>query len=69
MTLQINSDLLVVDEAAAYCSLSKSYLNTLRVTGSGPAFLKLGRAVRYRRSDLDSWIESCLTRSTSDAAA
>lgn len=67
MDPQANTDVLVVGEAAAYCRLSKSYLNHLRVSGSGPAFLKMGSAVRYRRCDLDSWIESRLKRSTSAA--
>ncbi|MFA7586264.1 MAG: helix-turn-helix domain-containing protein [Novosphingobium sp.] len=65
MDPQINTELLVVKEAADYCRLSQSYLNTLRVSGGGPAFLKLGSAVRYRRTDLDAWLESRLARSTS----
>lgn len=67
MEPQVNSELLMVKEAANYCRLSQSYLNTLRVSGAGPEFVKLGSAVRYRRRDLDSWIESRLTRSTSAA--
>ncbi|MFA7585402.1 MAG: helix-turn-helix domain-containing protein [Novosphingobium sp.] len=60
-----NPDLLPVAHAAAYCRLSESYLNTLRGSGDGPAFLKLGTAVRYRRCDLDAWLESHRVRSTS----
>lgn len=34
--------------------------------GDGPQFVRVGRAVRYRQSDLDAWLE-CRTRtSTSD---
>ena len=29
-----------------------------RVTGFGPAFYKIGRSVRYRRSELITWIDA-----------
>lgn len=35
--------------------------------GHTPAFVKLGRTVRYRRSDLDAWIEERRRKSTSDS--
>jgi len=60
--------LLTEREAAPYLSLSTVTLQRLRLTGDGPRFAKLGKAVRYRRADLDSWIESRLTRSTSEGA-
>ena len=52
-------------DAAAYVRLSKPTLERLRLTGDGPSFLKLGRAVRYRKADLDDWLASRLVRSTS----
>ena len=52
-------------DAAAYVRLSKPTLERLRLTGDGPSFLKLGRAVRYRKADLDDWLASLLVRSTS----
>jgi predicted DNA-binding transcriptional regulator AlpA len=49
-------------EAADYLGLSESYLAKLRMgTGPqvGPNYLKVGvRAVRYRRADLDAWMET-----------
>lgn len=33
-------------------------LSTWRTRGGGPAFVKLGRAVRYRRADLEAWISA-----------
>ncbi len=45
-------------------------LNTIegwRVKGIGPKFIKIGRLVRYRRSDVDAWLESQTRNSTSDA--
>ena len=55
-------------EAAAYLRLSKPTLERFRLTGGGPSYVKLGRAVRYRRADLDAWVVSRLTRSTSEGA-
>ena len=53
-------------EAAARVRLSKNTLERFRVQGTGPAYVKLGGAVRYRETDLDAWLESRLTHSTSE---
>ena len=47
-------------EAAAYLKLSRQYLEIARyrADGSGPDYIKLGRAVRYRRSALDAYMNS-----------
>jgi predicted DNA-binding transcriptional regulator AlpA len=46
-------------QAAAYLGLSHQFLEIARHRrdGSGPHYLKLPRAVRYRRDDLDAWME------------
>ena len=44
-------------EAARFLSMSYRTLQSLRSAGEGPPYLKLGRSIRYRRSDLMSWIE------------
>lgn len=56
-------------EAAQYVKLGQSTLERYRVTGDGPRYAKLAGAVRYRKSDLDDWIESRLISSTSEQAA
>jgi predicted DNA-binding transcriptional regulator AlpA len=61
--------MLTTGEAAAYLGLSVSYLNKLRVTGNGPLFLNLSRAVRYRQEDLDDWTSDRRYRSTSAVSA
>ena len=45
-------------EAAKYLKLSRQFLEAARyrADGSGPAYIKLERAVRYRRSVLDAWM-------------
>ena len=59
--------LLTTKEAAAYLRLAKPTLERFRLTGSGPAFCKMGdKAVRYREADLDFWLASRLRKSTSD---
>ncbi|SLJ86900.1 helix-turn-helix transcriptional regulator [Novosphingobium mathurense] len=62
------SSVLTTKEAANYLKLGKPTLDRFRVTGEGPKFAKLGGAVRYRRADLDAWLESKLIGSTSEAA-
>jgi excisionase family DNA binding protein len=54
------------EEAAAYLRSSPSTLAKLRLHGGGPIFTRIGRVIRYRRSDLDRWMSSKLARSTSD---
>lgn len=46
--------------------LSVRTLQRQRSNGSGPAYIKIGRLVRYCKSDLDTWIEAQRRRSTND---
>lgn len=43
-------------EAARYLRLTEGTLRTFRSTGKGPRYYKVGRAVRYHRAQLDSFI-------------
>lgn len=62
--------LLTEAEAARLLSLSVRSLQGWRVKRSdGPAFVKCGRAVRYRRRDLVAWMERNTVRSTGDGGA
>jgi excisionase family DNA binding protein len=53
-------------EAAEYLRSSKSTLAKRRLTGDGPRYLRIGRAIRYARSELDEWIARSARRSTSE---
>jgi predicted DNA-binding transcriptional regulator AlpA len=56
-------------EAAEYLGLSISTMNKLRVKGgnSAPPFVRISaRAVGYRLSDLDAWLDAQRRTSTSD---
>jgi excisionase family DNA binding protein len=39
-----------------------------RYHGKGPRFVKVGRHVRYRRSDVEAWLERNARESTATAA-
>ena len=51
-------------EAALYIGMSRSFLRQSRMDGirenrtPGPPFIKIGRAVRYLKEDLDAWLET-----------
>jgi predicted DNA-binding transcriptional regulator AlpA len=60
--------LLDTHAAAAYLGLATQTIEIFRLKGNGPRFVKMGRAVRYDRADLDSYIETNKRRSTSEAA-
>jgi predicted DNA-binding transcriptional regulator AlpA len=62
-----HDDILKPKDAAAHLQLSESTLAKLRLYGTGPRYTKAGRAVRYRRADLDAWMDSRRTDSTTDA--
>ncbi len=60
------SPVLRTPDAASYIGLAVSTLEKMRLTGTGPEFLRLGlRAVGYRRESLDAWLQECARRSTS----
>jgi hypothetical protein len=60
--------LLTQDEVADYLKLSVRTVERLRVSGTGPKFLKILRSVRYRPEDVQSWEAARVVGSTSEAA-
>jgi len=54
-------------EAAAHLNLSPRTLEKLRITGSGPAYRKFGRLVRYTEGDLHEWADRDVRTSTSQS--
>lgn len=57
---------LKTSQAAPITGCSPRTLEKLRLQGGGPAFFKIGRSVRYRRSDLIAWLEQFRCSSTAD---
>jgi hypothetical protein len=45
--------------------ISKRTLQRWRITGTGPNFVKIGHAVRYRQQDLEDWVARQCRSSTS----
>lgn len=48
--------------------LARSRLAKLRMTGDGPRYVKIGKAIFYRRSAVESWLRQLERNSTSDDA-
>lgn len=64
----IEDRLLSEVHAADYLDLAVSTLQKRRIAGLPPRWVKLGRLVKYRKSDLDDWIRQSVVNSTSECA-
>jgi predicted DNA-binding transcriptional regulator AlpA len=49
--------------------MSEPSLARMRCEGTGPAYLKLGRSVKYRWSDVEAWLQSQQRQSTSQGSS
>ena len=58
-------------DAATYLGKSHSWIRQTRCTGNpdAPSFIKIGKSVRYLKSDLDAYLEARRCRSTIEARA
>jgi len=56
---------MTVTQAAEYLGLAVSTLNKWRCHGGGPVFIKMGRAVRYRVTDLENFVNVSKCNNTS----
>ena len=61
--------LLTTSEAAAYLNVQKKTMEQHRWNGRGAKFIKLGRIVRYRQSDLDDFLNERVFNNTTEAGA
>ena len=59
---QIDDKLFTEQQTSEYLQMSESFLRQSRMEGKregrtpGPPFIRIGRSVRYRLSDLDAWL-------------
>ncbi len=54
-------------EVARIIGTTPRFLQQRRQAGTGPRFLRLShRCVRYRKSDIDAWLDSLARDSSSD---
>ncbi len=69
MNSRIQPRLLTEKETSIYICMSRSFLRQARMEGNretrteAPPFIKIGRAVRYDREDLDKWLDKFIKRS------
>jgi excisionase family DNA binding protein len=59
--------LLTQAEAAEILCLSERTLERLRVSGTGPKFVRMGKSVRYRIEDVEAFVADRVVGSTSEA--
>ena len=55
-------------EVAKLLKRPVNWLAKMRMTSEGPAFIKCGRKILYRRSTIESWLAAAERRSTRKAA-
>ena len=58
--------LLTAQEAAGFLKVSVSWLAKARMRGDGPAYIKVGRSIRYTEAALLQWMKSRQRLSTSE---
>ena len=54
--------LLTAKQAARYLCISTKWLANQRWQGTGPKFIRVGGAVRYRVSDLEQFLEEAVVQ-------
>jgi len=57
LTVRTNNETLTESDAAAKLGLKVATLRAWRHQGRGPAFVRLGRAIRYLATDLDEFVK------------
>lgn len=50
--------LMTVEELSDYLRVPKTTLYGWRYKGTGPPAIRVGRALRYRESDVERWLQS-----------
>lgn len=63
---EVDSEILTLEEVAAYLKAGKRTVYRLAQKGGIPAF-KLGGTWRFRRSELDAWIADSISKKKLEA--
>jgi len=66
MTTTTATATLTTRHAAEYLGVACVTLTVWRSQGRGPRYLRLGRLVRYRISDLDEWLQEQIIEPAKD---
>ncbi len=56
------TEIVTCDELAAELGVSKQTLDLWRHQGTGPTGFRAGKHLRYRRSDVEAWIDDQLAK-------
>lgn len=64
----MNDELLNEDQAAELITMRPQTLAVWRMKGIGPKFMRVGRLVRYRKSDLLAWLDSRIVNTEMELA-
>lgn len=62
-TTWVPDPLLTIDEVAAWIRKPKATLYSWRSRGLGPPAIRVGNMLRYRRSEVEQWLEDHTDRS------
>lgn len=65
----MSEPLMTTKQAADTLQVKETTLEQWRWNGKGPDFVKMGRTVRYRQSDLDAFLGARVFSSTTEAQA
>lgn len=49
--------LMTPQDVATFLAMPEATLQTWRARGTGPRVFRVGKHVRYRRSDVEAWLE------------
>lgn len=65
--IRLEDDLLYSEDMVVrHLTCKVKTLQAWRTRGGGPSFIKIGRLVRYRGSDVKAWMERRVRNSTSE---
>jgi excisionase family DNA binding protein len=59
-------ELLTAKQTAKYLGISPRTLESMRLKGVGPTYVRVGRLVRYQKAAVEDWVHSNQWNSTSD---
>jgi excisionase family DNA binding protein len=62
-------DVMTPEEVAGYLQVPVATLYAWRTKGTGPLAIRVGKHLRYRRADVDAWLEERATGQTSPRGA
>lgn len=54
--------LLTIDDVATFLAVPVASVYTWNTRGTGPRRIRVGRHVRYRRADVESWLDKQAVR-------